>query len=112
MYYGLLTKRRNYSKIKVVAMDPKTPANLDPKLKEVYDRVMGSANPAASLPPQTKTQSPLTPPPIPPMHAEPAAPLSPSPLTTGAPTKPLENNNQQLGTAMPSLANAMPGRSL
>jgi len=42
-------------------MDPKTASNLDPKLKEVYDRVMGSANPKASPPPQTTQQSPASP---------------------------------------------------
>lgn len=37
-------------------MDPKTASSLDPKLKEVYDRVMGSANPKASPPPQSTPQ--------------------------------------------------------
>lgn len=39
-------------------MDPKTVTSLDPKLKEVYDRVMGTANPASSPPPQTTPSNP------------------------------------------------------
>lgn len=42
-------------------MDPKTASSLDPKLKEVYDRVMGTANPQSSPPPQTTPQLSATP---------------------------------------------------
>jgi hypothetical protein len=70
-----LTKKHIYLKIKEVRMDPKTPANLDPKLKEVYDRVMGTANPASSPPPQTTPQ---------PM----AKPLAPSLTPSNSPTPP------------------------
>ncbi len=66
-------------------MDPKAPSNLDPKLKEVYDRVMG-----------TPTSTP-TPPAITPNPSQPAAPTnsslpnatlaSPTPLST-SPTLP------------------------
>lgn len=43
-------------------MDSKPPANLDPKLKEAYDRVMGmsSSNPAPSVPPITPSTPPST----------------------------------------------------
>ena len=42
-------------------MDPKALNNLDPKLKETYDRVMGTTTPPASTAPQTPT-APATPP--------------------------------------------------
>ncbi|MBI5045241.1 MAG: hypothetical protein HZC02_04905 [Candidatus Levybacteria bacterium] len=47
-------------------MDPKTPSNLDPKLKEVYDRVMGTSTSPATPPlagntPPVPTQAPPTP---------------------------------------------------
>lgn len=49
-------------------MDPKKPADLDPKLKEIYDRVMGTNVPqqASSLPqpPPVVSNEPPTPPPI------------------------------------------------
>lgn len=63
-------------------MDPKTVSSLDPKLKEVYDRVMGTANPQASPPPQTTPQ-----PAVPPTQSTPVAvngglSASPFPSTT------------------------------
>lgn len=68
-------------------MDPKTLANLDPKLRETYEKVMGT-----STSPSTRTSNPATPPPpanIPPAKPAPAAipplpniPPPASPLTT------------------------------
>lgn len=56
-------------------MDPKNTANLDPKLKEVYDRVMGTTNGA-------KPATPTPPPPPPNPAAQPnAGGLSPLPST-------------------------------
>lgn len=44
-------------------MNPKTPQNLDPKLKEAYDRVMGTnITPGNVIPPKTE---PIQPPPSP-----------------------------------------------
>lgn len=62
-------------------MNQKTPADLDPKLKEAYDRVMGG-NLNQSTPP---------PPPVPPKMQTPASPPVnsapiPTPLTNPAPT--------------------------
>lgn len=68
-------------------MDPKNTANLDPKLKEVYDRVMGT----------TTGTNPATPPPSPNPAAQPKIDdLSPLP-----PTPPL---NQQGVTPVPPMS--------
>lgn len=53
-------------------MDPKQNAQLDPKLKEAYDRVMGTATPPTS--PVTSTPQPVDP--------VVATPATPSPVTT------------------------------
>jgi hypothetical protein len=90
-------------------MDTKAPANLDPKLKEVYDRVMGSANPASSPPPQTTPpQSPVKP--LPQAQVSPVSPLSPSPFPQ-TPTKPLGSNAplpNQPAAPTPTLGTTMP----
>lgn len=60
-------------------MDPKQPAQLDPKLKEAYDRVMGTATPPVA--------SPTTPqPPVPVATPNPAVTLPPTQSTSAAPT--------------------------
>lgn len=41
-----------------IFMDPKMPSNLDPKLKEAYERVMGTTIPKPSAPP-TPTATPM-----------------------------------------------------
>ncbi|MBI2033251.1 MAG: hypothetical protein HYT10_02190 [Candidatus Levybacteria bacterium] len=51
-------------------MDPKTAQNLDPKLKEAYDRVMGTSLPATS-------PAPAVPPSQPAPHIETTAPTPP-----------------------------------
>ncbi len=77
-------------------MDPKTLPNLDPKLKEVYERVMGSSvtqTPPVPVVPPAQTQPPVnsappsqpTPPPQPNLQ-------SPPPSTQ----KPLNNTDQEL----------------
>ncbi|MCL5438992.1 MAG: hypothetical protein M1268_03310 [Patescibacteria group bacterium] len=69
-------------------MDPKNPSQLDPKLKEAYDRVMGtniSPSSPASQPSMSTPQSPIS---------EPAAPqvftptTSPRPQTVSASSQP------------------------
>src|SRR3990167_4708414 len=56
-------------------MDPKTfPSNLDPKLKEAYDRVMSMSSP------QSPSQAQTTPPPQTPTQAAPAQ--QPTSITT------------------------------
>lgn len=64
-------------------MDPKMPSNLDPKLKEAYERVMGTTIPKPSAPPT------------------PAAPSSPNP-TAQIPT--VEPTPQTPPTPAPSAA--------
>jgi outer membrane biosynthesis protein TonB len=42
-------------------MNPKYPTNLDPKLREAYDRVMGTGVPPAKAQPQPKPEAPQQP---------------------------------------------------
>lgn len=66
-------------------MDPKMPSNLDPKLKEAYERVMGtpSGTPAAAAPPQPAVvQRPFEP--IEPNTAPPPPPVT-SPQMSASP---------------------------
>lgn len=75
-------------------MDTKAPSSLDPKLKEVYDRVMGSANPKSSPPPQATPQPSLSATPV----AKPVAPgLPPLPTNGGLSASPFA----QSGHAIP-----------
>lgn len=78
-------------------MDPKTLPNLDPKLKEVYERVMGSSAPQASPAPQPSFPPPTqTPPPAPVAPPQPTvAPQTPPPPVPPSPTPTLPNNNNQ-----------------
>ena len=65
-------------------MNPKTPQDLDPKLKEAYDRVMGSnINPGNVIPP--KPQAPVQPM-APSMAQMPQGlpPINVTPVTTSA----------------------------
>lgn len=62
-------------------MDPKNfPSNLDPKLKEAYDRVM-------TMNPPTSPQTPTTPPPQTIIPAQPATPTT-APTPVSPPTSP------------------------
>ncbi|MDP3726999.1 MAG: hypothetical protein Q8Q96_01630 [bacterium] len=102
-------------------MDPQNQlSGLDPKLKEAYERVMGTTIPPASPPPQQPpTVQESTPPPvIPPQSPEPAslpqqpeppsippaeppppeppvAPVEPSPVPEALPPKPQQTVEQQ-----------------
>jgi hypothetical protein len=89
-------------------MNPKAPANLDPKLKETYERVMGTsfapATPAQPQPRPVQTtvvqepESPTMPQPTMPMQLPPLDVANPTPEmvqspqmpTTGDPFKPAE----------------------
>lgn len=80
-------------------MDPQKPADLDPKLKEVYERVMGTApqtlQAAQTTAPQPQTIQPITPPQAP----MPAAPIdSPKSPVTAFVAKP---SQQGLGFPLP-----------
>lgn len=75
-------------------MDPKKQQTLDPKLKEVYDRVMGTATKSAapSVPEPVKAEpTKETPPPAAPQSVRPTVPAPPAPepakahVTTAAP---------------------------
>ncbi len=68
-------------------MDPNT-TNLDPKLKEMYNRVMSTpvppVSPAGGPPPASSTPDPI-PTPMPSMPPAPEAPVPPPAQTTPAP---------------------------
>lgn len=93
-------------------MDPKAASSLDPKLKEVYDRVMGtSATPSKSSPLATNPTpaSPLPQPPKMPTPATPSMPLPSQPLNNATPasggsppatTPPLNPLEKPLGEAV------------
>jgi hypothetical protein len=69
-------------------MDPNSLNNLDPKLKETYDRVMGTTT---TTPPAAPTAAPTAPPP--PIDAPAAAPVTaapPAPAMNVAPAAPVE----------------------
>jgi hypothetical protein len=87
-------------------MDPKAINNMDPKLKETYDRVMGTATPqqAAVAP----TQIPVTPaaPAMSPLNAN-AAPMmgpqaAPMPTDMPAPASPLGGPADTGGSTIPT----------
>lgn len=61
-------------------MDPKSLSNLDPKLRETYERVMGSAS--STQAPPAPAQPSVAPPPT----VEPVAPATPSPAAPPIPT--------------------------
>jgi len=70
-------------------MDPKALGNLDPKLKETYDRVMGAA-PAPGT--ATPTAAPATPLATPGTQAAPTvAPAAPQPTTANVPSYTADN---------------------
>ncbi len=82
-------------------MDPKSAASLDPKLKEVYDRVMGTANPQSPPPPQTTPHGtdPISHPSV---STLPKAPEHSLPLTSPASApSPMPATDKPLGTAKP-----------
>lgn len=75
-------------------MNPKTPADLDPKLKEAYDRVMGG-NFAPSAPTAPPNPAPkIEPVPAPPTNPQPLPPL----------TNPVSVNMPPLNVMSPSSA--------
>lgn len=65
-------------------MDPKNLNTLDPKLKEVYERVMGTSTPLNSSPQTQQQQSPPSPSPSISIQ-QPTIPHSPSPTTKTTP---------------------------
>lgn len=78
-------------------MDPKKMAQLDPKLKEAYERVMGSSTGAPSAPTATQApasipQSPITQTPMESMHA--TIPVQNPAMTPPAPVVHATNNKQ------------------
>lgn len=88
-------------------MDPKSAASLDPKLKEVYDRVMGTANPQSPPPPQTTPHGtvPVSQPDTshPPVSTLPKAPDHTSPPASPLSTPPsIPAADKPLGTAKPT----------
>lgn len=68
-------------------MNPKSTANLDPKLREAYERIMGTTIPQPNPAKPTKTNDNVSPTP----NIQPATPVSP-------PKPPLEQNNPQVNT--------------
>lgn len=64
-------------------MDPKNLPNLDPKLKEAYERVMGTSTTPPAVPPAVHPADAATAPstPTPPPPAVPPAPTQPIPQT-------------------------------
>ena len=72
--YIKLYLTKNLSKTIIVTMDPKL-SNLDPKLQDAYNRVMGGPTPTApaggTVPPPTAPSQPVSP--------QPAAPQVPTP---------------------------------
>ena len=81
-------------------MNPKTPQDLDPKLKEAYDRVMGANVDTGSVPVQGPQIVPPPSPAVPPLTA--SAPIdqtpfnrtvgaSPPPINVSAPTYTVPN---------------------
>jgi len=104
-------------------MDPKSASSLDPKLKEVYDRVMGTANPQSAPPPQTAPQTPANPaspikveqPQSPaPLATPPKAPdlTAPSPVTSVTPTPTPSVTDKPLGMSTPASHTETPPASL
>lgn len=103
-------------------MDPKTMPNLDPKLKEVYERVMKTQTqpppqPPPSPPPPTPQPQAQPPPPVPPAvnnepspapsAKPPAAELSPTPQNTFHSTQ-VFNPDAPSSTTSPSTDAAAP----
>ncbi len=102
-------------------MDPKTPAHLDPKLKEVYDRVMGtpltSASTGSPNPPPPPSASPL------PDATQPSAatatsqasspfpPLPKAPLTNPTPPPPPSPSPVGMNPQSSPLSQTMPAPS-
>ncbi len=79
-------------------MDQKQLSQLDPKLKAVYDRVMGVAN-TAPPPPSDQVSAPPAPPPLPSAAPEPLVPPAPQPQVFTESTlnaTPAMNNAQPL----------------
>jgi hypothetical protein len=71
-------------------MDPQTQNNLDPKLKETYDRVMGTTTAPAGGQPAAAPAAPSTP------AAPPAAPVD-----ANAGTPPAADATQNTGSSIP-----------
>lgn len=98
-------------------MDPKALSNLDPKLRETYERVMGTQAPAATTPSISAAPAST------PLAANDGAPVtaspqlsSPPPLTGASPfsAPPVQPVNpwQASGTAAAATPFAAPGQSL
>lgn len=88
-------------------MDPKALSALDPKMKETYDRVMGTI---ATPKPMPMPGDPVSPPPtgapgLPPLPTQPVQPLSqtPPPVMPPLPGVTTPPVTAPLGTASPSL---------
>lgn len=80
-------------------MNPKTPQDLDPKLKEAYERVMGGN--------QGQPLSP-TPPPNAPLPTQPAPPSVPLTNPFANPQPPIATTNVQSPSITPLNANGKP----
>lgn len=84
-------------------MDPKSLNTIDPKLRETYERVMGTSSPTPQVTTAPPAQTPVTPTPIEssptPMASEPP-PMPPTPdmtsmnIPSGVPETPQESPNQ------------------
>ncbi|HET9947228.1 MAG TPA: hypothetical protein VFQ63_04160 [Patescibacteria group bacterium] len=94
-------------------MDPKKPADLDPKLQETYDKLMNfqvpaqtPGQPAAPADPAIAMQTPQTPPPADPMATPPAPsspPVAPTPTqATPAAPAPTIPPSQPMHHTMPA----------
>jgi hypothetical protein len=76
-------------------MNPKTPANLDPKLKETYERVMGTSFASATPPPAQPrpVQTTVVQEPQPPIAAQPVTP-PPPPIDVANPASEMVSSPQ------------------
>jgi|SRR6185369_13442277 len=91
-------------------MDPKAVSNLDPKLKETYDRVMGTATPGSSA--AAAAPQPLTAPAVAPVNADitqgaPAATTS-AEIPPATPTPAYNADNLRFQAAIQAPAGAVP----
>jgi hypothetical protein len=98
-YFEAKSNLTNISKYQIIEianklvcpMDPQTQNNLDPKLKETYDRVMGTTTAPAGG--QPAAAAPSTPPP--------AAPTPAAPVDANAGTPPAADASQNTGSSIP-----------
>lgn len=87
-------------------MDPQKLASLDPKLREAYQRVMGTVVPK----PQDPAQNQTPPPPAPPIP-DPVPQLEPQPTPIEPPAQPPVSEPQPIPTPQPSTPQPQPAIS-